>query len=118
MYMKFTPDGTKIAFTTYTDQKVEFWILPWPDGPDVKPRKIFKDRVFSDTPAFEWLPDSRRMVLSFDNGMWIADTDDESLQRITSSQMGEDFSSVSNDGKRILFETSNMNYDVVLLPFD
>jgi len=118
VYMQFSPDGSKIGLTTFTSSLVEFWILPWPDGPGAKPRKIFSKKNFSQPPLFNWLPDSRRIVLSNDNGIWIADTEDETLTRITSSQQGEDFNSISPDGKRILMGISNTNSDIIELPFD
>jgi serine/threonine protein kinase/dipeptidyl aminopeptidase/acylaminoacyl peptidase len=118
VYMKFSPDGSKIALTMYTTHGVEFWILPWPDGPGTQPHKIFEDGKFTLPPSFDWLPDSRRIALNDAGGIWIGDTEDESLFRITSSQQGEYLSSVSPDGKRILFGTSNTNYDIVILPFD
>jgi len=118
VYMQFSPDGSKIGLTTFTSSLVEFWILPWPDGPDAKPKKIFSKKIFPQPPFFNWLPDSRRIVLSDDKGIWIGDTEDETLTRITSSEQGESLNSVSPDGKRILMGVSNTNYDIVKLPFD
>jgi serine/threonine protein kinase len=118
VFMQFSPDGSKIGLTTYTSSLVEFWILPWPDGSDTKPRKIFSKKIFSQPPFFNWLPDSRRIVLSDDKGIWIGDIEDETLRSITSSEQGEYLRSVSPDGKRILMGVSTTNYDIVELPFD
>jgi serine/threonine protein kinase len=118
VYMQFSPNGSKIGLTTFTSSLVEFWVLPWPDGPDAKPRKIFSKKNFPLPPIFNWLPDSRRIVLSDDNGIWIGDTEDETLTRITSSQQGEYFNSISPDGKRIIMGISNTNSDIIELPFD
>jgi Tol biopolymer transport system component len=116
--MQFSPDGSKIALTLWGAEKAEFWILPWPDGGDKRPRKIFAASDLRQPPVFSWLPDSRRVLLTHDGGMWIGDTDDETLLRITSSATGEDLSSVSPDGRRILYTVGSSNSDVVELPFD
>ena len=126
VFIKFSPDGSKIALTDFTKNGNEFWILPWPDKPGAEPRKIFVDRNFDIPPYFNWLPDSRHIVLSVNEGIglgnyqgiWIGDTEDGSLTRITSSQQYEYLSSASPDGKRILMGVNNTNYDIVELPFD
>lgn len=118
-YILFSPDGSKIALGLTTGQGTEFWILPWPDGPNAKPFKIFKDIKWKNgLPRFEWLADSKNFVLAVDGNMWIANTGNEKMQKITSSVIFENLSAISPDRKRLLIGESNANYDIVMLPFD
>ena len=117
-YIHFSPDGSKIAVVLFSSKGVEFWILPWPDGPNAKPRKIFENIKFEETPKFEWLTDSKHIIFSLNNNMWIANTENEEYRKITSSVIKEGLAAISPDGKRLLIEESNENYDIVMLPFD
>ena len=118
-YIHFSPDGSKIAVVLVSSKGTEFWILPWPDGPNAKPHRIFKNIAFKDvTLKFEWLADSRHIVFTLHNNMWIANTENEEYRKITSSVIKEDLAAISPDGKRLLIEESNENYDIVMLPFD
>jgi Tol biopolymer transport system component len=119
--IKFSPDGRKIAlsyrgFEGQPGKKV--WILPWPDSPDAKPRRIFANTNFTWPHYFDWLPDSRRIVLSNEDAVWLGDTEDETLERITASSQDEILRSVSPDGKRMLLDQMNLELDISELPFD
>lgn len=119
--IKFSPDGSKIALSYYGYQGqtgVRIWILPWPDAPDARPRRIFADTRFTWPHYFDWLPDSRRIVLSNENAVWVGDTEEETLERITASSQDEILRSVSPDGKRILLDQMNLELDISVLPFD
>jgi len=117
-WIKFSPDGSKIGLAIYGLRSVEFWILPWPDGPDAHPKKVFENRKFLSPPFFQWLPDSRRIVLNDQDDVWIADTEDGTIRRLTTSPFRQFVSSPSPDGKRLVIGVSTTNYDIVELPFD
>jgi len=118
-YIHFSPDGSKIALFITAGRGFEFWILPWPDGPDAKPFKIFKDIKWKNFyPKFEWLDDSKNLVLAVDGNLWIANSDNGEIRKITESVLNENLAAVSTDRKRLLVEESNANYDIVMLPFD
>ena len=118
-YIRFSPDGSKIALGIITGQGSEFWILPWPDGPDAKPYQIFKDIKWKNgLPKFEWLTDSKNFVLAVDGNLWIANTDNGKMRKVTESVLNENLAAISPDHKRLLIEESNANYDIVMLPFD
>jgi len=117
-WISFSPDGSKIGLTIYGPRRVEFWILPWPDGPDAHPKRVFESRNFLSPPFFEWLPDSRRILLNDQGDVWIADTEDETVRRLTTSPFQQGISSLSPDGKRLIVWVSTTNHDIVELPFD
>ena len=118
-YIRFSPDGSKIALGIITGQGSEFWILPWPDGPDAKPYQIFKGIKWKNgLPKFEWLADSKNFVLAVDGNLWIANTVNGKMRKITESVSNENLAAISPDHKRLLIEESNANYDIVMLPFD
>jgi eukaryotic-like serine/threonine-protein kinase len=118
-YIHFSPDGSKIALGLIAFKASELWILPWPDGPDAKPFKIFKNIKWKDgLPKFEWLADSKNFVLAFNGNMCIANTESGKMRKITESVINENLAAVSPDRKRLLIQESNANYDIVMLPFD
>ena len=118
-YIRYSPDGSKIALLLTAAQGHEFWILPWPDGPDAKPFRIFKDIKWENYyPRFEWLADSKNLVLAVNGNLWIANSDNGKMRKITESVLNENLAAISPDRKRLLIEESNANYDIVMLPFD
>ena len=118
-HIRFSPDGSKIALGLTTAEGFEFWILPWPDRPDTKPFKIFKNPKWKNNlPMFEWLADSKNIVLSFDGNVWIANTESGKMRKVTESVLNENLAAISPDRKSLLIEESNANYDIVMLPFD
>ena len=116
--IKFSPDGSKIALSYFGREGVTVWILPWPDGPNARPRRIFANTKFTWPHYFDWLPDSRRIVLSHENAVWVGDTQEETLRRITASSQDEILRSVSPDGKRILLDQADLELDINELPLD
>ncbi len=116
--IKFSPDGSRIGLFYWGAEGGRHWILPWPENPEVEPRRIFSDVKFMWPHHFEWLPDSRRILLSHENAIWLGDTEDETMTRITASSGIEALRSVSPDGKRILLEQMDLELDVIELPMN
>ncbi len=119
-YLRFSPDGPQIGFAELrVVGEAWFWILPWPDGPKVRPRQLFSRYSFHVPVPFDWMPDSRHICLSSDASLWIGDTGTGKLQRLTASAMGAATEpSVSPDGERVLFTAIMSDYDIVELPLD
>jgi len=116
--IKFSPDGSKIALLATSSKSENIWILPWPDNANAKPKKIFQFRTPKGMANIEWLPDSKNILLSYNSRIWVGNINDETFRQITSSVQNESLASVSPDGKQILVNESNSNYDIVMLPFD
>ena len=118
-YIRFSADGSQIAFSGYRiPGEALFWILPWPNGPDKRPRRAFPGRLFRAPPAFDWMPDSRQVVLS-DNSLWLGDTRTGELQRLTSK--ATDYAlhpSVLPDGVRVLYTAASFDFHIIELPLD
>jgi len=122
VFLRFSPDATKLFLSMYTDGGAETWLLPIPTG---QPRRIFAKVPWNRPIAGSWMPDNRRMVLSgnaapaINEQLWMADVESETLTRILAlPEAGQSTPSVSPDGKRILFSQVNRDRDVVELPLD
>jgi Tol biopolymer transport system component len=118
--LRFSTDGSKIALSFPSPHGARpFWLLDWPDGPKAKPRRLFTDHTFSWPPSFDWLPDSRCLILAVNGGRWLGDTQTGTLRRMTSSEAGgQNFPSVSPDGGRIVFAATSNDYDIMEIPLD
>ena len=117
VYLHFSPDGAKICLSEAT--KGGIWLLDWPDGPKARARRIFPNRSFSAIPSFDWLPDSRHLVMTIDGALWQGDTKTGELRKATASESGElHFPSVSADGKRIVYTATEVDWDIVRIPLD
>jgi Tol biopolymer transport system component/predicted Ser/Thr protein kinase len=116
--VRFSPDGSKIGLSMYDPGGCQLWILPWPDGSGAKPRRILKGATFKLPPDFDWHPDSRHVLYCNENSIWMVDTENEDMVRLTASTENEVFRSVSPDGKRILLDKTSTEYDIVELPLD
>jgi serine/threonine protein kinase/Tol biopolymer transport system component len=115
--VRFSPDGTHIGLSILKTSGPEFWIIPWPEGHSA-PRRIFSKRL-EDTPRFDWMPDSRHLVLAMEGALWSADSEKETLNRLTASPAGgEDTLSASPDGHHLAFSTGNDDTDIVSVPLD
>ena len=124
VHLRFSPDGSKILATFYAPD-AQLWLVPFPDGivAGRNPRHLFATTNFVDPPGVSWMPDSRRAVVSFGplsdtRGLWTADTESQSLVRITAGTADYDGPGVSPDGGRLLFTSNAENYDVVEIPLD
>ena len=125
-YIQFSPDGKKIALSIYGNnaESAEFWILPWPDGENSKPYKVFEELKFRDAPQFSWMPDSRNILISpqgsiYDDKMFIGDIETgKSYCIATPVSVKYNTGNVSPDGKKIAFTIGQDNLNIVRIPLD
>ncbi|MCX6169970.1 MAG: protein kinase [Ignavibacteriales bacterium] len=122
-YINFSPDGKKNGLSTYSQdaKDVGFWILPWPDGNDVKPFKIFHNNKDFTPQPFSWMPDSRNLVSSSyrGNGLFIGDTETNEIKNITKEIPGGNYScDVSPDGNRIALAIGRSDFNIIRIPLD
>jgi Tol biopolymer transport system component len=119
IYLHFSPDDKKIGLSFISTNDAGLWILDWPDGPLSKQRRVFADRSFKWGPSFDWLPDSRHLILGFEGSLWLGDMTTKRIQRLTAVEAaGHSHPSVSPDGRRIVFTAENIDYDIVEIPLD
>ena len=121
VYLRFSPDGRQVLLSMFRGSGPETWLLPFPDGAQGKPRHIFASQpASSDVPAPSWMPDSRHVVMSFNEpariGLWVADTVNETAEPLTADSGRKTKPSVSPDGKRILFSSELINFDLMEIP--
>jgi DNA-binding winged helix-turn-helix (wHTH) protein/Tol biopolymer transport system component len=122
--IRFSPDGKRIYLnvTTLNGNQAEIWLLPFPMGSGA-PRRVFSKMPWGRTEG-AWLPDSRRLVLSAGvpsapaPSLWLADTRDESVTKLTDGSVSQQTPAVSPDGRRILFTREEASADIVELPVD
>ena len=116
--VRFSPDGADIGLSIFTSADSAFWLLPWPEGHSA-PRRLFSKRNLPDAPRFDWMPDSRRLLMAMEGGLWLGDSRTDTLERVTASASeGDDTPAVSPDGQRIAFSTGTSDYDIVSIPLD
>ncbi len=116
--IRFSPDGAHIGLSIVTSGASGFWLLPWPEAHSA-PRQLFSKNNLPDAPRFDWMPDSRHLVMGMEGGLWLGDSRTETLDRLTASATeGDDTPSVSPDGQRVAFGTGNTDYDIVSIPLD
>ena len=116
--IRFSPDGAYIGLSIFTSADSSFWLLPWPEGHSA-PRRLFSKRNLPNAPRFDWMPDSRHLLMAMEGGLWLGDSRTDTLERVTASATeGDDTPAVSPDGQRIAFSTGSPNYDIVSIPLD
>jgi Tol biopolymer transport system component len=93
--------------------------LDWPDGKNAKSCRIFQEESFTSPPAFDWLPDSKHMVLSIAGNICLADATRGSIERLAAS-IGSNAAlpSLSPDGTRIVFASEASDFDLMEVPLD
>jgi serine/threonine protein kinase len=123
VHPRFSRDGRKLLASFY-GPNAQLWMLPFPESVSASPpRRLFANVNFAEPPTMSWMPDSRRVVLAFvelshAEELWIADTEAQTLARITAGTEQSDQPGVSPDGTRLTFTSYVDNYDLVELPLD
>jgi eukaryotic-like serine/threonine-protein kinase len=116
-FLKFSPDGSSIAYAAVSATGADFWLMDWPDGPSAGAHRIFEKANLAGPPAFTWLPDSRHMVLSIRGSLWLGDATGGTLRRITASiGSSEAVPALSPDGSRIVVDKSSLDYNIMEIP--
>src|SRR5262249_24909564 len=101
----------------------ETWILPFPDH-GAEPRRIFESLLIDAVPSFSWFPDDRHVALALVDAvntkrrLCIVDTESETAFALTDDDRREYHPSVSLDGKRILYTSGPVDYDLLEIPVD
>jgi eukaryotic-like serine/threonine-protein kinase len=127
--LRFSPDGSKLLAWVWgwenasTVPSPEFWVLPFPEG---RPSRVLPElsRGASAAPSFDWLPDSRRIIVSLwdpaatSMHLWIADITNGDRKQLTSTYGSENRPAVSPDGRRIAFASEAIDFDLVEMPLD
>jgi Tol biopolymer transport system component/predicted Ser/Thr protein kinase len=115
--IRFSPDGANIGLSFENTEGVEYWLIPWPEGHSA-PRRLFLNRLLR-VPRFDWMPDSKRLLMAMEGSLWAADIKTEILERVTASPTGDETApAISPDGHRIAFSSGNEDYDIVSVPLD
>jgi serine/threonine protein kinase/Tol biopolymer transport system component len=121
--LRFSPDGKQILLMANAGRRSEeAWLLPYPASESPRPRRVLPDLVsYGGTPEFSWMPDSRRIVMSFQAGpdqglqLWLADLEAGTRHALTSGTTGSRGPAVSPDGQRLIVGESSGSYDVITM---
>ena len=125
--VEFSKDGSKIAVLIELERDDgfvnELWILPYPSG---APRRVAtRDEISSlDTlRRISWEPDNRHIVIANlmpgqGSHLFRVDTEQGTVDAITTGTGGERTPSVSRDGSRIAFTSGGSDFDLVEVSLD
>ncbi len=121
--LAFAPDGKKLLLFVGRPDGDQRWLLPFPPGSG-QPRRVLEGLPGSGTPAFSWMPDSRRIVVSEEARfgrparLWMAETAGGQIRPLTAGNQNETCPSVSPDGKKIAYTVPLGDHDLVQVPLD
>ncbi|HXI13642.1 MAG TPA: protein kinase [Thermoanaerobaculia bacterium] len=123
--LRFAPDGSKLGawlLTSGIETPGEFWEISLPD---MKPaRRLHSLSDLSGVHPFSWMADSRHIIFGAYQAripgfhLWMADTATDRLWPITATPGNEYYPAVSPDGKRIIFNTEDSDFDLVEIQLD
>jgi serine/threonine protein kinase len=119
--LKFSPDGKQILLFVHGERhQEEAWLMPYPANASRPPHRVLQDLPsYSGTPNFDWMPDSRRIVVLLrpvadaPPQIWIADTSSGKHIVVSSGTANPIAAAVSPDGGKLVVSESAGNYDVV-----
>ena len=118
--LRFSPDGKKILLIIDGERnKRSAWILPLPAGSGTPHEVLRHLPALGPWPNFSWFPDSRHIVIALattqdtPQHLWIADTESDALEPLTTGNADEDSPALSPDGKMLLYGEGSESYDLV-----
>ncbi len=114
----WSPDGTRLAFTSTRDENQEVYVLQVEDGAE---HRVTSDPAIDAHPA--WSPDGTR--LAFATARWgdleiaLINPDGTNLLRLTESPGLDDYPAWSPDGRRLAFVSNrDGNFEIYLCDAD
>ena len=131
-YFRFSPDGSKLLVWTYWTPPSgvsvsKLWLIPWPEGDPQEVLPSLGGRGLGGV-AFDWLPDSRRVVIaasdqrssSTSTHLWLADIEADTLHQLTSTTGSEHWPSVTGtgEGARLAFTSGTVDFNLLEIPVD
>jgi eukaryotic-like serine/threonine-protein kinase len=106
----FSPDGKSILFARAGENnRYEAWLLPYPVGVGAPKRILERVPIYQGTPTFQWMPDSRHIVVALASDqnapthLWMADVRSNDLTPLTTGTAIESYPAPSPDGQSILY---------------
>ena len=125
----WSPDGKRIAFTSYRDGSWEIYVMDADGGNE---QRLTENRMADQDPS--WSPDGKRIVFSarreghFENEndityeIYVMDADGGNEQRLTENRKNDESPSWSPDGERIAFVSDRKgdgeNRDIYVMDAD
>ncbi len=119
--LRFSPDGMKLGLAVEDPSVLEnqFWIIPWPDQSASSHSQPFAEKLFQiGGKFFDWLPDSRHIIITGNDRLWLGDCRTGVLSGVTASTGNDTQPSVSPEGSRIVHSRFDQDLDIAELPFD
>ena len=126
-HLRFSPDGSKILLSISPPVAggkkplQEWWLIPFPEGRGRMPHRVLEALPVSKfAPLFSWMPDSRHVVVAI-NGLvashlWMADTQSDDFELLTSGLGSEEGPQVSPDGQKVIFEDIHRDFNIEEVP--
>jgi Tol biopolymer transport system component/predicted Ser/Thr protein kinase len=128
--LKFSPDGSRLMAWVWgwTDDesstpRAQFWMVPWPGGRPVQVLPSL-ERVVTGLASFDWLADSRTIVLAESepggsgSHLLLADTRTGNTVPLTTTLGSENRPAISPDGTRLAFTAEEIDFDLLEIPLD
>jgi Tol biopolymer transport system component/predicted Ser/Thr protein kinase len=128
--LRFSPDGTKLMAWVWgwTDDasstpRAQFWLVPWPSGSPVQVLPSL-ERVVTGLASFDWLTDSRTIVLALSepggtgSHLVLADTRTGNTVPLTKTLGSENRPVISPDGRSMAFTSEEIDFDLLEIPLD
>lgn len=111
----WSPDGTKIAFSSNISGDYEIWVM---DADGSNPVNLTKTPGFDATPA--WSPDGTKIAFArgtngSDYDLWVMNANGSGQKKLTTLAGSEIYPSWSPDGSKILFEKQGAGFQVYVM---
>ncbi len=117
-YPSWSPDGTKIAFTSHRDGNWEIYVM---DADGSNPTNITNDADWDSVPS--WSPDGTQIAFTSNRDgtdeIYVMDADGSNPTNITSNEAYDTYPSWSPDGTKIAFMSlRDGNWEIYVMDAD